>query len=124
MENLLLRKQIEILMRRQKRPRVNNRDRIRIVLISRVYSLWQNGYAEHVIGSIRRECLDHVIILNEKHLQSILQSYFDYYHHSRIHLGLNKDTPILQVNHPSGNGPIRSIPLVGGLHHRYERFEA
>jgi putative transposase len=56
-------------------------------------SRWQNGYAERVIGSIRRECLDHLIILNETHLRGILRNYFDYYNTQRTHLGINKDSP-------------------------------
>ncbi len=57
-------------------------------------SPWQNGYCERVIGSIRRECLDHIIVLNEKHLRRILKEYFSYYHESRTHLGLEKETPL------------------------------
>jgi putative transposase len=82
-------------------------------------SPWQNGYAERVIGSIRRECLDHVIVLNEAGLQRILTQYETYYQHSRTHLGLAKDTPISRP--VSALGSIVSLPQVGGLHHRYDR---
>ncbi|MGH1482372.1 MAG: integrase core domain-containing protein [Geminicoccales bacterium] len=57
-------------------------------------SLWQNPYVERVIGSIRRDCLDHVIIVNERHLRRILSRHLDYYHSSRTHLSLAKDTPV------------------------------
>lgn len=87
-------------------------------------SPWQNGYVERVIGSIKRECLDHVIILNETHLHNIMKSYINYYHNSRTHLGLNKDSPNHRKVYPKEEGIIRSIPQVGGLHHRYERFQA
>ena len=85
-------------------------------------SPWQNGYAERVIGSIRRECLDHVIVLNESGLRRVLHEYVDYYHRSRTHLGLDKDTPFAR---PAAQcGPIVAIPQVGGLHHRYDRRAA
>lgn len=87
-------------------------------------SPWQNGYVERLIGSIKRECLDHVIILNEAHLHAIMKSYINYYHNSRTHLGLNKDSPNHRNVYPKEDGMIRSIPQVGGLHHRYERFQA
>jgi putative transposase len=87
-------------------------------------SPWQNAYVERLIGSIRRECLDHVIILNETGLRRILKSYFEYYERSRTHLSLNKDAPISRPVQPAGTGPIVEIPQVGGLHHRYERVAA
>ncbi|MCP4250323.1 MAG: transposase family protein [bacterium] len=84
-------------------------------------SPWQNPYCERVIGSIRRECLDHLIVLNEAHLQRILASYFEYYHHSRPHLSLERNAPTPRhVEHPS-EGKVIAIPQVGGLHHRYTR---
>jgi len=84
-------------------------------------SPWQNPYAERVIGSIRRECLDHVIVLNERHLRRILTSYFAYYHESRTHLSLERNSPVpRRVEHPS-EGKVIAIPQVGGLHHRYCR---
>jgi putative transposase len=85
-------------------------------------SPWQNGHAERVIGSIRRECLDHVIVLNEPGLRRVLHQCVDYYHRSRTHLGLNKDTPF--VRPATQCGPIVAIPQVGGLHHRYDRRAA
>ena len=73
------------------------------------------------MGSIRRECLDHVIILGEKHLRRILKEYFDYYLGSRTHLSLAKDAPTPRVVQGPVAGQIVEIPQVGGLHHRYER---
>ena len=89
-----------------------------------VQTPWQNPYAERLIGSIRRECLDHVIILNERHLRRVLSSYFQYHHDTRTHLSLNKDCPRpRRVQVPSA-GNIIAFPEVGGLHHRYERRAA
>jgi len=102
--------------------RVESMD-IREVLIS-VQSPWQNPYVERIIGSIRRECLDHVVIFNEKHLQRVLTLYFQYYHESRTHLGLEKDCPKPRPVEPIDSGPIHSEPMVGGLHHRYFRQAA
>ena len=87
-------------------------------------SAWQNPYVERLIGSVRRECLDHSIILNERHLRRILGSYLDYYHGSRTHLSLGKDTPDGRPVQPAGSGTVVSLPKVGGLHHRYERLAA
>jgi transposase InsO family protein len=85
------------------------------------HSPWQNPYCERVIGSIRRDCLNHLIVFNEKHLKSILSDYFKYYHHDRTHLGLSKDTPLeRQVQSKPKNGLLVALPRVGGLHHRYE----
>ena len=84
-------------------------------------SPWQNAYVERLIGSIRRECLDHLIILNEKHLKRILTSYFDYYNNSRTHLSLDRNSPMKRKVDPLIRGKIISIPQVGGLHHRYRR---
>jgi transposase InsO family protein len=96
---------------------------IKQVLIA-ARSPWQNPYVERLIGSIRRECLDHVIVFNEKHLRLVLKQYFCYYHECRTHLGLEKDCPnIRQVQLPE-SGPIDSEPMVGGLHHRYFRQAA
>ena len=86
-------------------------------------SPWQNAHAERLIGSIRRECLDHIIILGERHLSRVPGSYADYYNMTRTHLSLEKDCPghreIL-----TGPGKITLIPQVGGLHHKYERLAA
>ena len=87
-------------------------------------SPWQNPYAERLVGSVRRECLDHVIVLGERHLHGILKSYFAYYHRSRTHLSLRKDTPDPRQAHPPSMGEIVARPEVGGLHHRYERLAA
>ena len=87
-------------------------------------SPWQNPYVERLIGSVRRECLNHVIVLNERHLRRILVSYLDYYHRSRTHLSLGKDTPEARSVQPGGTGKIVAFPQVGGLHHRYERLAA
>ena len=85
-------------------------------------SPWQNPYVERMIGSIRRECLDHLIIIDERHLRRILASYFDYYHRSRTHLSLGKDSPIPRLVESAKAGKIIALPQVGGLHHRYERL--
>jgi transposase InsO family protein len=84
-------------------------------------SPWQNPYAERLVGSVRRECLDHMIVLGEQHLRRILTAYFSYYHKSRTHLSLGKDAPESRAVHPPSMGAIVEIPEVGGLHHRYER---
>jgi transposase InsO family protein len=85
-------------------------------------SPWQRAYVERMIGSIRRDCLDHLIVLDESSLRRILRRYFDYYHESRTHLSLDKDAPIPRPVHPAGR--IVAIPQLGGLHHRYERRAA
>ena len=87
-------------------------------------SPWQNPYAERVIGSIRRECLNHVIVINDKHLRRILKIYFRYYHESRAHLSLGKDAPEARQIQANKLERIVQIPQVGGLHHRYERRAA
>ena len=87
-------------------------------------SPWQSPYAERLIDSIRRECLDHVIVVSEKHLRRLLRDYFAYYHGSRTHLGLEKDCPEPRPIEPADRGSIRSEPMVGGLHHRYLRQAA
>jgi len=87
-------------------------------------SPWQNAYVERVIGSIRRECLDHVVVINERHLRWVLTSYVDYYHHSRTHLSLDKDCPDARPIQPPNSGKVIAIAQVGGLHHRYERLAA
>ena len=87
-------------------------------------SPWQNPYAERVIGSIRRECVDHMIILGERHLQRILSSYLDYYHSARTHLSLEKDAPDGRVVQPIETGRVVELKRVGGLHHLYARVAA
>lgn len=93
-------------------------------VVSSPSSPWQNPYAERLIGSFRRECLDHVVVLNECHLRRVLASYIAYYHKSRTHLGLEKDAPDRRPIQPASPGRIVAIPEVGGLHHRYERRAA
>lgn len=83
-------------------------------------SPWQNGVIERFIGSVRRECLDHVIIFNANGLQRILKSYMEYYERSRTHLALQKDAPVSRPVSPSITGRIIAIPQVHGPHHRYE----
>jgi transposase InsO family protein len=82
-------------------------------------SPWQNGFAERLVGSIRRECVDHIIVLGEMHLRRVLKSYADYYNNFRTHRSLNKDAPgtrqIEQI------GSIKSQAILGGLHHQYAR---
>jgi len=87
-------------------------------------SPWQNPYVERLIGSVRRECLDHLIILNTSHLHRILRSYLVYYHECRTHLSLNKDAPEERGKESLEMGKINAIPMVGGLHHRYTRRAA
>ena len=80
-------------------------------------SRWQSPYVERVIGSIRRECLDHVIVLDERHLRRILREYVDYYHSCRTHLSLEKDAPEPRPVHSPSMGRVKSVPKLGGLHH-------
>jgi hypothetical protein len=88
------------------------------------HSPWQNPFAERLIGSIRRECLNHVLVLGESHLRRILARYFSYYHRARTHLSLDKDAPgVRPVELPEAGG-IVEISEVGGLHHRYVRQAA
>ncbi len=87
-------------------------------------SPWQNVHTERLIGSIRRECLDHVIVLNEAGLSRMLTRYLSYYHQSRTHLALAKDAPQPRPIAPPASGPIIATPQVGGLHHRYDRRAA
>jgi putative transposase len=93
-------------------------------VVTAAQSPWQNPYVERLIGSIRRECLDHVIVWNERSLRQTLRSYFHYYGKSRTHLALAKDAPEPRAVHKPENGLIVEIPGVGGLHHRYERRAA
>jgi putative transposase len=93
-------------------------------ILSAPRSPWQRAYVERVIGSIRRECLDHVIVFHENALRRILHSYFDYYHRSRTHLSLGKDSPEPRAIQPPEMGSVEAVPQVGGLHHRYERRAA
>ena len=87
-------------------------------------SPWQNPYCERVIGSIRRECLDHVIVFNEAPLRRLLRSSMDYYHTWRPHRSLEMDAPEPRATQTPELGPVRELPEVGGLHHHYERIAA
>ena len=83
-------------------------------------SPWQNAYAERLIGSIRRECVDHIIVLGERHLRHVLLSYMQYYNEVRTHLSLNKDAPAPRPVQRAGH--ILCRPILGGLHHQYVRI--
>jgi hypothetical protein len=83
-------------------------------------SPWQNAYAERLIGSIRRECIDHVVVFGERHLRHVLLSCKDYYNATRTHLSLNKDAPVHRGVEWAGNVVCR--PILGGLHHQYSRI--
>ena len=82
-------------------------------------SPWQNGFAERLIGSIRRECMDHIVVLGEAHLRRVLRSYASYYNEIRTHRSLNKDAPVSRPVQRTGT--IKSDPILGGLHHHYVR---
>jgi transposase InsO family protein len=84
-------------------------------------SPWQNPFVERLIGSVRRECLDHVLVLHARHLHRVLSDYFDYYHRFRPHRALDQDCPQLRPIEPPEQGKIMALPLLGGLHHRYTR---
>ncbi len=104
------------------------RHRVHSLLIEEVItaprSPWQNPYLERIIGSIRRDCLDHVIVFNERHLKRILTIYFDYYHRWRTHLGLEMDTPRGREVQAPDQGRIVEVADLGGLHHHYVRLAA
>src|SRR5882724_1068033 len=87
-------------------------------------SLWQNAYAERVIGSIRRECLDHIVVIGERHLRGILSNYVDYHNETRTHLALAKDAPEPRSAQAPSQGRVVEVPRVGGLHHEYRRRAA
>jgi transposase InsO family protein len=87
-------------------------------------SPWQNGIIARFIGSVRRDCLDHVIVFSASGLQRLLKQYVEYDERSRTHLSLNKDAPIPRPIATPADGRIVAIPQVGGLHHRYERRAA
>jgi transposase InsO family protein len=93
-------------------------------VITATGSPWQNPFAERVIGSLRRECLDHMIILGERHLKRILSDYVDYYNTERTHLSLEKDAPEGRVGQSFGEGRVVALKRVGGLHHFYEKIAA
>src|SRR3989441_2997858 len=87
-------------------------------------SPWQNAYAERVIGSLRRECLDHVVVVGERHLLGVLSKDVDYYNRTPTHLSLAKDAPGARSVQPPGQGRVVELPRVGGLHHEYLRQAA
>ena len=87
-------------------------------------SPWQNPMVERLIGSLRRECLDHFIVFNEQHLRRILTDYLSYYHQHRTHRSLAQDCPEARAVEPPELGKIIELPMVGGLHHRYARRAA
>jgi transposase InsO family protein len=93
-------------------------------VLSSPSSPWQNPYAERLIGSIRRECLDHMIVLGARHLRRVLAAYLRYYHDSRTHLSLEKDAPTPRRVHAIKEGALIARPDVGGLHNRYQRRAA
>jgi putative transposase len=93
-------------------------------VVSAPRSTWQNAFVERVIGSIRRECLDHMVIFNERHLRRVLSSYVDYYHRTPTHLSIDKDCPDPRPLMPPWIGRVVAITQVSGLHHRYERLAA
>ena len=101
------------------------RDRVEHMGIEEVLSApqspWQNPYCERIIGSIRRECLDHMIVLNEDHLHRILGEYFAYYHQARAHLSLDRNSPIPRSVQPPAKGKVVAKAYLGGLHHCYTR---
>jgi transposase InsO family protein len=101
------------------------RDRVKGMGIEEVLiaprSPWQNPYVERVIGSIRRECLDHLIVLSEAHLRRILNEYLEYYHEARTHLSLDRNSPTPRSVAPPGHGDVVALAYLGGLHHRYTR---
>ncbi len=117
-----------LLRDRDKRYGKAFRERTKTMAIEEVLiaprSPWQNPYVERLIGSIRRECLNHFIVFNASGLRRILRSYFDYYQNSRTHLALAKDAPEPRTIQPPESGNIVALPLLGGLHHRYERRAA
>ncbi len=87
-------------------------------------SPWQNPFVDRLIGSIRRECLDHVIVWNERALRRHLRDYFAYYHQWRTHLSLDQDAPLGRAAEAPSERPIVAVAHVGGLHHHYERLAA
>ena len=93
-------------------------------ILAAPHSPWQNPFAERLIGSIRRECLDHVLVLGEPHLRRVLTRYVAYYHRTRTHLALAKDAPDMRPIQRPEVGTIVATPEVGGLHHRYARRAA
>ena len=88
------------------------------------HSPWQNPYSKRLNGSVRRECLDHVVVFGENHLGRILGEYVEYYKRSRTHLSLGMDCPESRPVQTAKQGNVIAVPQVGGLYHRYERRAA
>jgi integrase-like protein len=117
-ENAALRQQL-IVLQRKLRGRVQFKNSERLIFIQ-LYRWWQNSFAERLIGSIRRECVDHVVVLGQAHLRRILTKYAAYYNRLRTHRSLDKDAPVHRaIQHA---GCIVSAPVLGGLHHHYYRI--
>jgi putative transposase len=93
-------------------------------VLTAAHSPWENPFVERLIGSIRHECLDQVLVLHEPHLRRTLTRYFAYYHRARTHLSLEKDAPDVRPIDRPEMGTVVQIPEVGGLHHRYVRRAA
>ncbi len=89
-----------------------------------IRSPWQNGFVERWIASLRKDCLNHVVAINESELRRVIRLYVAYYHQNRTHLGLEKDTPEERPIESHEMGKVVAIPRVGGLHHRYSREQA
>jgi transposase InsO family protein len=104
----------------QFQTRVQSRGIVEVLSAPR--SPWQHAFVERVIGSLRRDCLDHVVVLNDRHLKRILTSTFNYYHHWRTHLSLAMDSPESRSVQSADLGKIVQLPEVDGLHHHYERL--
>jgi putative transposase len=93
-------------------------------LLTAARSPWQNPYVERLIGTIRRDCRDHVIVVNERHLRRILSEYFHHYHRWRVHRSLEMDCPEPRKVHEVARGRVIETPEVGGLHQHYESVAA
>ena len=106
--------------RRAKTDGIDGEALVRALLAIAPRSPWQNGHTERLIGSIRRECLDHVVVFGEQHLRQLLGSYQRYYNDARTHLSLNKDAPASRAVQAAGR--ITAVPHLGGLHHQYVRI--
>jgi hypothetical protein len=149
LENLALRQQLAVYRRLAPRPRLGPADRLFWAGLARVWTGWRRAlvivspdtvlrwhrrrfreywsrvsFAERLIGSIRRECLNHVLVLGERHLRRTLSRYFSYSHQARTHLALDKDAPNIRPIALPVTGKIVQFPEVGGLHLRYVRQAA
>jgi hypothetical protein len=99
-------------------------DKLGLTQVKTAYrSPWQNPFAERWIEGLRRDCLDHIIAINEDQLRRVVRAYVDHFHQDRTHLGLEKDTPVPRAAEPPEKGKIVAFPRVGGLHHRHSRTE-